>query len=640
MKTCSVVLLFLTAILDIRAQKSEDFIPVDAVTVFSINNISLLQKVSLDELVKYEFMQELQQELFDGSTSGKTIKEAGIDFDQKLNIFYGKNENYEVSGFSFGIKDLNQLFTVFDDFDQQDAPLENIKYYSSYFNHLLIRGNVGLLIRVDPLEHKVSQIADSIWYDMGYDRWDRYRYYPEEYPDVYEEGYEEGYEEFPEVPIEEGTEDSESDIYDVEEQIDELEENGDLWEQEKNVSRINYYDVRDSVMDALNKEYLLKVCKELFVEGKNLRKTDKDLAEQMTHQVEGIFYLDNSRNLAKTQPYWYYQNMMPSIYKGITELYTNNKMMGDILLNNNSIEAKMTANYGEALGSIYKELNDAKFDKKVVKYIHKDNAAYFTYNVDLGKAYEKSYEIIMPLLRDEPNRRISSTVMAIEFMNAFLNKEAIFNTYKGSVFGTYSGMKKIPIRKFIYSYDEDFNYTETEVFEEQDIPIFTLGFSTERNDLPQIFLEQMAKMSSEWVNKGNYWRIDNAILNSMPMFIINKDGLFIMTNDENLAVNNTNGFGANKISAKQIRKTKKSGFVYGELDWAKTIDNMPRELLTMEQNDMLNALRLKSGKMTLSSSKTSISKTDFNLVYDFNGTYDNPGKYVLDMVNSLFVILQ
>ena len=54
--------------------QSEQLLPKDAVTVFSINNISLLQKISMDDLVNYEFMSEVHQELFDGSTSGKTLK--------------------------------------------------------------------------------------------------------------------------------------------------------------------------------------------------------------------------------------------------------------------------------------------------------------------------------------------------------------------------------------------------------------------------------------------------------------------------------------------------------------------------------------------------------------------------------------
>ena len=99
------------------SQKSEDLIPRNASTVFSINNINLLQKISIDELVQYDFMEELHQELFDGSTAGKTLKDAGLDFDQRLNIFYGKDNVYEVTGFSFGVKNKDQLFKVFDDFE-------------------------------------------------------------------------------------------------------------------------------------------------------------------------------------------------------------------------------------------------------------------------------------------------------------------------------------------------------------------------------------------------------------------------------------------------------------------------------------------------------------------------------------------
>ena len=65
----SILALTLFVSISAFAQKSENLIPKDATSVFSINNISLLQKISLDYLVKYEFMEEVQAELFDGSTS-------------------------------------------------------------------------------------------------------------------------------------------------------------------------------------------------------------------------------------------------------------------------------------------------------------------------------------------------------------------------------------------------------------------------------------------------------------------------------------------------------------------------------------------------------------------------------------------
>ena len=79
----------------VNGQKPEELIPQEAISVFSLNNINLLQKISLDELVQYEFMEEVQQEIFDGSTAQKTIKDAGIDFNQKLNVFYGRGNDHE-----------------------------------------------------------------------------------------------------------------------------------------------------------------------------------------------------------------------------------------------------------------------------------------------------------------------------------------------------------------------------------------------------------------------------------------------------------------------------------------------------------------------------------------------------------------
>ena len=110
LSTLAFTALFLTAF----SQQSETLIPKDAISVFSINNVNILQKISMDDLVKYEFMEEVQQELFDGSTSGKTLKDSGVDFEQRINFFQGNGRRFKVSGFTLGIADRKQFFEVFD----------------------------------------------------------------------------------------------------------------------------------------------------------------------------------------------------------------------------------------------------------------------------------------------------------------------------------------------------------------------------------------------------------------------------------------------------------------------------------------------------------------------------------------------
>lgn len=605
-------------------QKSEDIIPQDAVTVFTLNNIQILQKVSMDELVSYDFMTELQSELFDGSTSGKTLKESGIDFNQKMNIFYGKNEYYEISGFTFGISDKNKLFTVFDDFDRVESIVPGTEYYNNYFNHLMVKGDVALLIRVDSDQQYLTELTDSIWLARGFDL---------PWADPYDEYYDdEGYMDEGNHDI--GPEESEEEMLEeiTEEQMDETSDEieNDLF--------AAYYELRDSLESELSEQRLLDLTTDLFVAGHNLKDKDPRLAEQLTHSSDAVFYLDNSRNLKAANSLWYFQTMFPELYNDLHTLYKGNVMLGDIMLNNETVDITLKANYGEALGKIYSELNDSKFDKNVLKYIPADNAGFFTYNIDLKKGYEKAYEIIIPILSEERNPRISANVLMMELLNEYVNTDEVFKTYKGSMFGTFNGIKRVKTTRIEFFYDEQtFEYGEREIEAEEDMPVFALGFSTARGDIPEKVLRHMARLTSQFKDMGDYWIYEDAILNSVPLYMINKNGLFIFTNDEEMAKQHSNGYGSKSISAKVARKAKKSGSVYGYLNLEALIQELPREMFTDDKYELIESLRGKTGEVEVTSSKTTQERTIYNITYQFMGS-ENAGKYLLDLMNTAYII--
>lgn len=411
--------LFLGFMSSVQAQKSEELIPTAAVTVFSLNNIQILQKVSMDDLVNYAFMAEIQQELFDGSTKGKTIKDSGIDFDQKINVFFGSNTTHEVAGFTFGVKNLQDLFSVFDDFEEVESELEGVRYFNSYFNHLLIKGNTGLLLRVDPLQTYVRRVTDSTWYERGYGELPS-SYYQEFY-DLIDEDFDEGYDDGEELDYEEINE--VEDPYDVENELESLEEGDtevyDLPEEDLSVK--NYAELRDSVYASLQSQYFQAICVDLFIKGNNLPKIDTDLQKTLSRSAEAVFYLDNSRSIQQGQGFSYFRTMFPSLHKEWKELYKGNKIMGELHLKEDHLEANISAVYGETLGTVYEKLNNTKFDKNVVKYIHEDVPAFFTYNVNLREAYEQAYKTFIPLLKKEKNGRIATNVLAVELLNEFLN---------------------------------------------------------------------------------------------------------------------------------------------------------------------------------------------------------------------------
>ena len=594
--------------------QSELLIPRDAVTVFSINNVSLLQKISMDELVQYDFMEEVHQELFDGSTSEKTLKDAGIDFNQRLNVFYGKSDDAELSGFTFGISNSSNLFEVFDDFEELQSKYKNVKVFGSFFNNLIIKDNSALLIRIEPSSELIDAQTDSIWYARG---------------NSYPYGYDDGEFDFDEEVFDE-------EVFDEEDSLISPESN-DFPIANEDPTEKNYYELRDSVQLELQKGLLSKLLDELLIENANLVSSDAIFKEQLTHLCEGTFYLDNSRSLGQTNSLWYFQTVMPSLYKDIKELYTGNIILGDLFLKEHSIEFLVEARYGEKLGSIYQEMNDSKFDKNITKYIHKGNSAYFTYNVNMRKAYEKAYEVIMPIISSEKNSDIAMNVLALELLNELVNKDALFETYRGSMFGTFNGIKKVNTKKIEFYYDEEtFEYGEKETEAIEDMPIFTIGFSIGRGDIPEIILKNLGRVTSKFEKHDDYWVFNNAILDAAPLYMINKNDLFIFTNDEDLALNHSDGYGSNSLPKKIVKELKSEGFMNGYIDIAGTLNRFPSDLLTEQRSEMINSLKGKSGKMYLESSETTNKSTNFKLTYEFRGE-ENSGKHLLDLVNTLYI---
>ena len=596
-------------IAQLKGIQSEQLLPKDAVTVFSINNISLLQKIAMDDLVNYEFMLEVHQELFDGSTSGKTLKDAGLDFNQRLNLFYGKTFTHELTGFTFGVSDQKALFEVFDDFQELQSSIPGLKIYGTFFNHLLIKDNNAILIRIEPTMDYIDEVTDSIWYARG-----------NETP----------FEFFDSAP---------QDDQILNEQTFEEDTNTNFYpEASENPAIKNYYELRDSVQAVLQQEELTRVIDEIFVENINLHNTDARFAAQLTHNAEGVFYLDNARNLDKSQGLWYFQTFLPNLYKDLQELYAGNVILGDLFLRDNQIDFEVEALYGPSLGSIYAQLNDARFDPNVLKYIPATSPAYFTYNINLEQAYEQAYHILLPLLSDEKNAQIAMNVLTLELLNEFIDKEALFDTYKGSMFGTFNGVKKIKTKKVVFSYDEEtFAYQEQETEADADMPIFTLGFSTARADIPEMVLKQLGRLSSRVQHFENYWRINNAILDAAPLYILNTGKLLIFTNDEELARFHSSGYGNLALTKKQSKLARQSGSMYGAIDITKTLDRFPTEVLTPRNAEIVNSLKRKSGHLELTSSETTEAHTTFKLSYRFESD-ESTGKHLLDLVNSLYLI--
>lgn len=592
--------LFIGFAVHVLSQGAEQLIPSQAVTVFSINNTDVLQKISIDEWITYDFMNEIHQELFDKSTENKSVKDAGLDFDKRLSSFYGKTSTYELTGFTFGIKNLNDLFSVFDDFEEIPSSYQNVKVYQSLFNNLIVHEGNGLLIRIEPLEPYLNNLTDSIWYARG----------------------------------------NTSPYYAFDEDQDMTEEEITNEDIEKDLLEKNYYELRDSLQFELQKHYYTEVINSLLSKKQSLYSRDSVFRELFTHASAGVFYMDNSRNVDRSKNLWYLKTVLPTLYLDVQDIYENNIITGDLILEESSIKFNLKTKYSAPLGAIYSEMNDAKFDNSITKYIRSDQPAYFTYTINLRAAYEKAYEVLVPILSKADDPEISFNLLMLKLGNALINKDAVFDTYKGSLFLSFNGVQKVKTKKITFYYDEQtFEYGERETEAEEEMPVFTMGFSTKRKDIPEMVLEHLSQVTSKFENKGDYWVFNKAIFDAAPVFIINTGDLFILTNDQDFAENHRDGFGKDALTKKQIKSLKKSGTMAGFADIQQLALKFPSEFVNESQQGLFEFLRNKSGKVTLRSLETNSEFSTFVMDYSFVDK-ERSGKHFLDLLNTIYLLTQ
>lgn len=609
MKYFALITLFLTNF-GAFGQLSEDLIPEEAVSVLSINNVNLLQKISLDELVQYRFMEELHHDIMDGSTAGWTLKDSGVDFDQKLNVFLGGTGEYEVTGLTFGVNDKERLFKVFDDFEKITSEISGVEMYASYFNRLAIRGESVILFRISPDYWSVTEITDSIWYARGNGyRWE------EEYNEFYLE----------------------------EEAID------DEWEAESEGEGIigkTYYELLDSVETALHEQYLEVFIQNLLVAKNNLKKTNPDFAGKLQTESEASYFVNNTANFKNTGDFNYMKERSPEAYQRMEDLYNGNILSGSFYIDENTIKLDLKAQYGEELGAIYEKLGSAKFDKNLLPYIHQNDIAFATMHADFAEATDLIHETAMSVVNLSDREDMVAMSISFDMLYEFIDKETLFKTIKGGAFMSFKGIQKVKTRKIVFDYDEEtFDYTEREEEAEEDMPVFTWGIATDNHDfIDRIIRHSQRSMnrraydgSQQIIDHGEYWEITNGILGSVSMYLINKNGVFVVSNNVELASKNSDGFGKMAVTKKSMKKARKGGSMYAYADMNRAIDELPRELFSDRENEMLDVFRGKTGTIELTSTKSSGLESNYALTYTFE-TEEDSGSYILDLINSLYVI--
>ena len=112
--------------------------------------------------------------------------------------------------------------------------------------------------------------------------------------------------------------------------------------------------------------------------------------------------------------------------------------------------------------------------------------------------------------------------------------------------------------------------------------------------------------------------------------------MFLFTNDEDLAINHSQGYGDKSISHSTIKKAMNSNLIYASVDVGTSLKLFPVDLLGAKENQLIESLRGKTGIIELKTTKAKKKNANMQLVYsDFSD--DQTGKHLLDLINAIYV---
>jgi hypothetical protein len=255
------------------------------------------------------------------------------------------------------------------------------------------------------------------------------------------------------------------------------------------------------------------------------------LLYQSNFGMNSLLWGSNIYNGAQTLPN---QNLLSS---GINAFYSMNFLNG-------AASIKFRSTYNDKAFSYIKSIFDVKQNKKILKYIDGKNLlGYMSIainNKEMGRLYGDMYaEILNNLPQVSKDAYLANIAPAMQLIYAFIDKEMLYNTIDGRAILACTGFENMKVTYKTYKYDDDFNRKEVteERLEKQAKMLAVMSIGNYEN----------AKKLFDIISKFNVFTklrenvISLKAMRNLPfnLYLVLKEDAFIMTNDANIALNET-----------------------------------------------------------------------------------------------------
>jgi|GEM_PF-5379848 len=596
----SILLLIALPFASFAQQTSKDLIPSSAFVAVGINSPVILKSASVEEIQRYEFMNEVMKDFFGEKYAGKNLEDIGVDFSQSMYFFYGLDSVVNYFGACFKANDIKTIekWSRLDEKESEKSKQAGWIIKQDRYNYFLTKGDLVILLNIHPD------------YGVVFDKVDELVGTEPEYPQVWEDN---GY----------------GDTiltYDY----------GDDAIQQK------YWERRDKVEDSLRKIYTDIQLKRIITDlntGKTLIKSSATFSKLSLAPNATFIYYDLEKTIRSIAPNTIQKELGNGAYDYLMSLYEKYEMNFTTQINEKSLSATLDATYNKKMGEMLTSILDQKPNEKLMAVIPPKAIGTMVFNFNMEHAFDEANNFSSDLLNEKVR---SSGMMGLAYATwkiatEFIDKDKLFATFKGNIFATFNGLKKVEYTAIESNWDEEtYEYSDTEVVRTDDFPVFAFGFATDRPEVLEKIISLVKKTADVDIEgtDGNYV-IKKAIVHALDLYIVNRNGVLVITNDEAYRNNLINGT-TEKLSPEKLAEITAAGNAYIEFDFHRFFPILD-SVDGVEASDRQLFAKLSELMGVLKAKTTLVSKNEMKVGYNYTFEQDKNGlQHILNVINTIY----
>lgn len=194
---------------------------------------------------------------------------------------------------------------------------------------------------------------------------------------------------------------------------------------------------------------------------------------------------------------------------------------------------KLSSRYfmNEEMTNAYRQISDATFNKKFLKYIPKNNLGFLSFNFNLSKLIEVVKSSDNEMLSQYPIYE-GMAVEALKGMGLEMSADEIYKLWNGDITFVVTGMKEFEKEVTTYEFDDDFNKKEVKEMKKETLPEFIMLMSHKNKD-GLLKLIDFGKQSSMINEQKGIFQVN---VPDMPMDVFMKvhNDMVVVSNNKNV----------------------------------------------------------------------------------------------------------